>query len=142
MSVPVVYIAGPITKGCRILSFSRFCSAHQQMMRDGMCPINPGLTMLLPFAWDGEFDHEDWLNVCYPLVRRSDAVLRLPGKSDGATQEVAHALELGIPVFNDYEKLAKWRRDEYHGQQRRNDNGKGLSVREALRWFGIGGVSG
>lgn len=109
------------------------------MMRDGMAPINPGLTMLLPFAWDGEFDHEDWLKVCYPLVERADAVLRLPGKSDGAMREVDHALRLGIPVFYDYEKLAKWRRDEYHSKQGRNDNGKGRprfeKVRRCLGFF-------
>jgi hypothetical protein len=43
--------------------------------------------------WDKE-----WLKTC-------DALLRLPGRSQGSDGEVALAEELGIPVFYDLEDL-------------------------------------
>ena len=43
--------------------------------------------------------------VMYPtaqrLLRHCDAVLRLPGESTGADQDVAIANELGLPVYHD-----------------------------------------
>lgn len=40
-----------------------------------------------------------WLEFDFSAITRCDALLRLPGKSDGADREVAVALAAGIPVF-------------------------------------------
>lgn len=41
--------------------------------------------------------------ICYPIARRlierCDAVLRLPGASKGADEDVRRARELGLPVY-------------------------------------------
>ena len=39
------------------------------------------------------------------LLQRCDAVLRIPGESRGADQDVALARELGLPVFGDAAEL-------------------------------------
>lgn len=44
-------------------------------------------------------DYHVWLHIDNEWVIRSDAVLRLPGESKGADQEVSIAQGLGKPVF-------------------------------------------
>lgn len=105
-TTPVIYISGPITKGRREDNLHQAFVAHRQLMLAGYAPINPMLTMLLPFAWEPGFPHELWMQVDLPIVERCDGLLRLPGESTGADQEVAHAIEHGVPVFFDFKELA------------------------------------
>lgn len=109
MSRPVVYISGPITKGDRNLNYHQFCVAHRDLMDNGFSPLNPGLTMQLPFAWEAAYPHEVWMACNYPLVEKCDALLRLPGESIGADMEVKHARRYSKPVFHSIEELIKWR---------------------------------
>lgn len=95
----VVYISGPITQGDRNKSFYLAAKAHRELIDAGFAPINPILTMLLPFAWEPAYPHSTWMECDLPLVERADAVYRLPGVSDGADLEVAHAQSRHIPVF-------------------------------------------
>lgn len=54
-------------------------------------------------------DHPLAAQVMYPtaarLLERCDAVLRLPGESRGADQDVAIARERGIPVYTDLSEV-------------------------------------
>lgn len=43
--------------------------------------------------------------VAHRLLSRCDAVLRIPGSSRGADMDVAHARELGLPVFTSIEGI-------------------------------------
>jgi hypothetical protein len=43
--------------------------------------------------------------VAHRLLSRCDAVLRLPGASRGADMDVAHARELGLPVFTSLDQI-------------------------------------
>ncbi len=47
--------------------------------------------------------------ICYPiahrLIERCDAVLRLPGASTGADEDVRRARERGLPVFTNVEDV-------------------------------------
>ena len=43
--------------------------------------------------------------VAHRLLSRCDAVLRIPGASRGADMDVAHARELGLPVFTSIEDI-------------------------------------
>jgi hypothetical protein len=49
--------------------------------------------------------------ICYPiahrLIERCDAVLRLPGASTGADEDVRRARELGLPVFTRVEDVPR-----------------------------------
>ena len=43
--------------------------------------------------------------VAHRLLSRCDAVLRIPGASRGADMDVAHARELGLPVFTSVDEI-------------------------------------
>jgi hypothetical protein len=100
-----IYISGPITKGNRNQNYFQACEAEAELMRCGFAPLNPMQTMVLPFAWDGQFSHEQWLQRDFAWIEVSDAILRLPGESVGADMETEHAKKLGIPVFTDIGEL-------------------------------------
>jgi len=51
---------------------------------------------------------DDWYKMDLAFVRRSDAILRLPGESIGAEAEVAEAKKHGIPVFHSVEEVLAW----------------------------------
>jgi hypothetical protein len=44
--------------------------------------------------------------VAHRLLERCDAVLRIPGDSRGADQDVARAIQLGLPVYRDLSELS------------------------------------
>lgn len=69
--------------------------------RDGKFVFDPvGVPHPLAHGLFRDLGAEPWLTMDLELVKRSDAVLRLPGESSGADGEVAHAESLGIPVFH------------------------------------------
>ena len=109
MTRPLVYIACPITKGNRNENYFHACEAERSLMLAGFAPQNPAHTMVLPFAWQEEFPHSFWLECCFPLIERCDAILRLPGYSVGADAECTHAEKRGIPIFYDINELEDWR---------------------------------
>lgn len=111
MTRPLVYIACPITAGNRNHNYHQAHEAERELMLRGFAPQNPAHTMVLPFAWEKDFTHELWLDCCYPLIERMDAIYRLPGFSVGADAELRHALRHDIPVFYDIPSLEKWRDD-------------------------------
>lgn len=96
MSRPIVYLSGPLSKGDRSLNVFQFMQAHELLMDAGFAVYNPGLTAMLPWAWEKK--HEDWIASDLPLVEKSDFVLRLPGESVGADMETDHALKHNILV--------------------------------------------
>lgn len=100
-----VYIAGPITLGDRNLNLHQSLKAQKNLMEIGFAPMNPMLSMLVPFADD--FSHDTWMACCLPWVEACDCVLRLPGESKGADMETAHAEDCGIPVFHSIFELTE-----------------------------------
>ena len=120
-----VYIAGPMTKGDRLENIRQADRAMAELMAAGYSPFNPVLSF-----WAGNvtcdntygdiiattgheeewsefyhFSHADWLSVDKAWVAVADAVLRLPGESVGADEEVAFATQLRIPVFHSIDAL-------------------------------------
>lgn len=94
---PVVYISGPITIGDPEHNFKQAADAQRELMDAGFSVVNPMLTMQLPYADD--VAHADWIANDLPIIRRCDALLRLPGESAGADEEVRHAKQWHIPFF-------------------------------------------
>jgi len=97
---PKVYISGPITIGNRNSHFYQANEAQRLLMLSGFAPLNPMQSITLPFAWEKDFTHNVWIETDLPWVEVADAVLRLPGESKGADEEVAHAENVGVPVFH------------------------------------------
>ena len=71
--------------------------AADRLLRKGHIPYVPHLThlwhMIVPHLY------EDWLTLDKEWLKICDAVLRLPGESHGADDEVKTAECLGIPVY-------------------------------------------
>lgn len=103
---PRIYISGPITLGNGRWNFFKSVETQAQLIESGFAPLNPVLTMMLPGHQN--ISHEAWLEVDLPWIECADAVLRLPGESAGADEEVAFAEDHNIPVFISIETLEEW----------------------------------
>ena len=109
----VVYIAGPISKGDLGTHVRATVDVANRLQAAGVAPIVPHLQSVLWWLinppeqakCDG---YAVWLPMDFAYIQRSDAVLRLPGESAGADQEVAFAESIGVPVFYDVEALLEW----------------------------------
>lgn len=126
MERPVAYISGPISKGDLLHNIKQADDAFLALVRLGFAPINPMWSVYAGGAYrvcgDGDdrfmaealrnsslpLEHADWLDVDLNLVRRADAVLRLPGESVGADMETAEAKSCGLPVFTSIDEARVW----------------------------------
>jgi len=95
---PRIYVAGPLTSSGNVNeNLDAAIRAARRLIAEGFAPFCPHLTFYLDPA--GEYPLSLWMQIELPWLAAADAVLRLPGESDGADQEVGRADELGIPVF-------------------------------------------
>lgn len=95
---PRIYISGPLTSsGSPEDNVDCAIEWMQRLIEDGMSPLCPHLSWYVDP--DGQYPHETWMEVDLPWVEAADAVLRLPGFSNGADQEVWYAENHGIPVY-------------------------------------------
>ena len=110
-----VYVAGPLNTG----ELDEAQHVHDTLnaatlVRDlGYYPFVPHLCVL--WQIHSPRNREDWLDYDFRWLEKCDVLYRLPGKSQGADAEVAHAEKLGIPVVHDGNALgdvAKMLREE------------------------------
>lgn len=101
-----VYIAGPYTHPDPVANTRAAMEMGDRLAVLGMAPYVPHLSLFWhllfphPVDWWYEFDLH-WLARC-------DCLLRLPGESKGADDEVEYALAHGIPVFRSLDGLLHW----------------------------------
>lgn len=104
---PLVYIAAPYTKGDQVANCRVAMQMWEGLRHAGrvtpICPHWSAYQQLLT-----PLEHHEWLAYDFELISRCDALLRLPGESKGADQEVIHARFKNIPVFNSVGELYKW----------------------------------
>ncbi len=98
-----IYIAGPYSKGDTALNVRNAILAGDKLLEMGHIPFVPHLThfwhYISPKPWDVWLKiDQDWLIVC-------DAILRLPGESKGADQEMEIAMDLHMIVFYDLSEV-------------------------------------
>lgn len=108
--LPVVYIAGPYraaTPAGIELNIQAARSLGLQAVRRGWAPIIPHCNFALLDLVDPNIGDSFWLAATMEHMRRSDAVLLVPGwqNSSGTQAEVREAHRLNIPVFHTLEKL-------------------------------------
>lgn len=99
----VVYIASPYTQGDTGRNVCRQIDAAHKLIDHGFCPVAPLLSHYLHIHRQRRYGV--WTKIDFEMVRRSDVVLRLRGKSKGADEEVRLAKSLGIPVVYSINKL-------------------------------------
>ncbi len=130
MRVVRCYISGPLGAGDLCHNVNQATDAFVRLAKVGIAPLCPHWSVYCKAAryqsksimpqspvevWcqatvDGcpGMTHEDWLAIDLAWVQVSDCLLRLPGESKGADQEVAHAIVCGLPVFHTVEEVVKW----------------------------------
>jgi len=105
----LVYIAGPYTESDPEQNVKNAIDTAEKVLAAGMIPFIPHLS----HYWHLRYEHpwETWLQIDGEVLRRCDAVLRIPGKSAGAEHEIQTAKILWIPVFYDIESLCAWNKE-------------------------------
>lgn len=99
----VIYIAGPYTIGDVAVNVKNQLDTADQLMDLGYCPIVPLFTHFQHLHKPRPY--KDWLKIDKIKVSLCDALLRLPGESKGADQEIEWAKEFMMPVFYSIEEL-------------------------------------
>ena len=99
----IIYTSAPYTQGDQLQNVRNACLAGDKLLEMGHYPVIPHLSAL----WHAisPKSYQEWLRIDTALIPRMDAVLRLPGESKGADNEVALALALGIKVYYSLEMI-------------------------------------
>ena len=92
----IIYIASPYSIGDIAANVARQMEVAHLIMDAGHCPIVPLMSHYLHIY--RRRPYQEWLNCDLALIPKVDLVVRLPGESKGADQEVALAESLNIPV--------------------------------------------
>ena len=92
-----IYVAGPYRLGDVAANVRWAMDAGTALLAMGHAPFVP----VLNHYWNLHAPHPErtWLDLDLAWLRVSDAVLRLPGHSEGADCECELARALEIPVF-------------------------------------------
>lgn len=102
-----VYVAGRMTNGkgdgYDVISIRTAILVHNSLVEKGFAPFCPQLTLFAEVIQPVEY--EKWLGMDFEWVQVCDVLLRLPGESKGADQEVEYAKSRGIPVVYSVEEL-------------------------------------
>lgn len=107
MRKPVIYIAAPYTNPDPVENTHKAIKIATELYDEGWCvPFVPHLTMLWHLVTPRPVKF--WLTLDIEHMENCDAVWRLPGQSSGADGEERHAIEVGIPVFHNYDDLKAW----------------------------------
>lgn len=99
----VIYIASPYTTGDVAANVASQIDAAHRIMDMGHAPIAPLLSHYLHIY--RQRPYEDWINADLEIVKKCDALIRLPGESNGADNEVSMAEGLGVPVAHSWKDL-------------------------------------
>src|SRR5690348_6301118 len=101
-----IYVAGPYTHGDVAVNVRNAYEMANRLADQGFAPFVPHGThfwhMLFPRPY------EFWLDLDNQFLPCCDAVLRLPGASNGADKEIMLAHNRGIPVFTDFDSLVAY----------------------------------
>lgn len=92
-----IFVSGPYTKGDVAINVKNAIDVSNKLIDIGFAPFCPHLTHFLHMHKPQAY--EKWLEIDAVFLKTCDAVLRIPGESNGADLEVKLALELSIPVF-------------------------------------------
>jgi hypothetical protein len=98
-----IYIAGPYSKGNMAYNVKAAMDVANDLINMGFAPFCPHLSHFLDM--NSPQPYEKWLEIDNEYVKVCDAVLRIPGESSGADNEVRLAQSLGIPVYYDIDDL-------------------------------------
>lgn len=99
----LIYIAAPYTFIDPVQNTNLACKIADELIVNGFVPYVPHLTLLWHLITPRTVQF--WYDYDIHLLKRCDAVLRIPGESVGADKEVELAKQWRIPVFYSIEDL-------------------------------------
>ncbi len=94
-----IYIASPYTFGDVGINVKTQQDATEDLYKLGFAVFAP----VVQFHYQHiahPHDYNFWMKHCYEWIDVCDALLRLPGVSEGADMEEKYAESIGIPVFH------------------------------------------
>lgn len=100
-----VYVAGPITHGDVLLNLRTGILAGRDLLTKGYAPYVPHFDYSLYMLDPETANYERLLMWDFDWIRKCDALVRLPGYSNGADREVEFATSIGVPIFYGLEAL-------------------------------------
>ena len=103
MEKPKVYIASPYTLGDVAVNIRTQIDAADELMTKGFVPFVPLYSHFQHMIHPRPYI--DWVEIDLEWVGACDCLLRLPGESSGADDEIEFAEHLGIPVYYSFEEL-------------------------------------
>lgn len=97
-----IYVAGPYSSD-PLANTQTAIAYGNRLLELGYAPFIPHLSHF----WHELFDHdyEEWLDYGLEWVKVCDAILRLPGESNGADFETELAAGIDVPVYHSIEEL-------------------------------------
>ena len=101
---PILYIAGPYTKGDVVMNVRKAISIASLARSRGWLPFCPHLSHLWHMVDPHHYDY--WMAMDLEWLELADALYRLVGESPGADVEVAAAEARGIPVYREHVPVA------------------------------------
>ena len=106
---PLVYVAGPYTHPDPVQNTHNAVRVAERIQSTVLVTaFVPHLNLL----WHAIIPHDNdyWYEYDIAFLARCDALLRIPGDSVGADNEVEFARHEMIDVFDDVDKLLEWSR--------------------------------
>lgn len=92
-----IYIAGPYSGGDPVINVQRAIAAAEEVLHYNHVPFVPHLSHLWHLVKPHPYDF--WIAMDLAWLMKCDAVLRIPGESPGADEEVKLARALSKPVY-------------------------------------------
>ncbi len=104
---PMAYIASPYSLPDPVENTHLAIAAGERLDASGLLTAYiPHMNLLWHIVYPHDVDF--WYGYDIAFLSRCDALYRLPGKSQGADDEIAFANEVGMPVFYDEDKIVAW----------------------------------
>ncbi len=98
-----IYVAGPMSWGNQITNLLKGIDVADELLEAGEIPYLPHTSIFWAMINRQRWEHADWLNYDKYWVTTAKALIRIPGKSRGADQEVRWARRHSIPVYSTVE---------------------------------------
>ena len=105
-----IYVAGPYTNGDVAENVHKAIKAANDLADLGFMPFLPHLTHF--WHLQHQRPYKFWCELDNAFLPYCDALLRLPGESNGADAEVELAEKLGIPIFYSIKDVAMGAEDK------------------------------
>ena len=107
---PLIYIAGPYMHPDPVENTHKTIRIADDLQSNGLITAYvPHLSLLWHMVVPHDAAH--WYDYDLSILARCDALLRIPGKSQGADDEVRFAYCHRIPVFYETSTLLNWAKD-------------------------------